>query len=358
MTDSSSTPPRQILSAYCATPAETISRLGEGNINDTYLVRSRNHSFVLQRINGDVFPDPDILIENLRLLSAHLQSRRADSREQWEELRLLPTLHGTFAQRDKRGALWRAISYIENSCTLSCIETARQAEQVGEALGYFHKRVADLDSEKMQIPLPGFHQTRIYLQQYDQLGDVPLKSSAATSFCRESIARERAGMTILEDALDRNSIRQRVVHGDPKVGNILFDKTGKESIAIIDLDTIGPGLLQHDIGDCLRSVCNLKNRENTPEKSVFDLELCKNVLRGYFQEAGNGLALSERNFIFEGLTTITFELGLRFFTDFLQGGIYFKNLNVEEILSRAVAQFVLLQSIFKQEQSIRRLIRG
>lgn len=163
-------------------------------------------------------------------------------------------------------------------------------------------------------------------------------------------------MSVLEDSLGRNIIRQRVIHGDPKVGNILFDENRENSIALIDLDTIGPGLLQHDIGDCLRSVCNTQCDKDSAKERSFNLELCENVLKGYFQEAGDRLTPPNRELIFEGLTTITFELGLRFFTDFLQGGIYFKNLEVEETLQRAVAQFSLLESIFKQEKSIRRLI--
>jgi hypothetical protein len=142
------------------------------------------------------------------------------------------------------------------------------------------------------------------------------------------------------------------------VGNILFDKNRSRAVAIIDLDTIGPGLLQHDIGDCLRSVCTLQTEKNAVKKTLFNTDLCRSVLRGYFRETGDELSAAERELIYEGLTTISFELGLRFFTDFLQSGVYFRNIGVEEILQRAVVQFSLLRSIYKQEQSIRRLIRN
>ncbi len=138
---STNPPPQQILAAYLTTPAETISRLGEGNINDTFLICNKDRNFILQRINGDVFPNPDILIENLRQLSAHLQTKGADCGQRWEDIRLLPTRDGAFAKRDSSGSLWRAISYVEDSCTLPRIETIRQAEQVGWALGHFHRRV-------------------------------------------------------------------------------------------------------------------------------------------------------------------------------------------------------------------------
>ncbi len=347
------------MDSYCADPsAATVTTLGEGNINDTYLVQTTRRAFVLQRINEQVFPDPQILIHNLQHLSTHLQRKAKSNRQRWEEVILVATRDGSLFAKDDSASLWRALSYIENSCTLAQVDTQYQAKQIGWALGHFHNRVADLDICEMKIPLPGFHHTSNYLEQYDQISSAAHKYSAASVFCQEMIENKRGNMLVLEDALNQGKIQQRIIHGDPKVGNILFDKSSNYAISLIDLDTIGPGILQHDIGDCLRSVCNASYTENGREHVGFNIDLCRSTLKGYFQETNTQLCTADRKLIYDGLTTITFELGLRFFTDFLLGGIYFKALTVEETLQKAVYQFSLLQSILMQEKAIRSLSMG
>ncbi len=351
------TVPAHVLASYCTRPEEaTISPLGEGNINDTFLVQTGEQHIVVQRINGQVFPDPEILIQNLHHLTAHLQTKTSPNEQHWQDTVLVPTVHGEFSVEDKKGSLWRALSYIENSCTLSQITTSFQAEQTGSALGYFHNRLIGLDIQEMKSPLPGFHQISNYLQQYDQISNS--SRSADIDFCINIIERERAGITVLEEAFLQGTIQERIVHGDPKVANILFDRDSHQALSIIDLDTIGPGLLQHDIGDCLRSACNHGSATGKPEAAVFTIDLCRGILKGYFRETKNLLTHMDREYIYDGVKTITFELGLRFFSDFLAGGNYFKCSHPEETLHKAMGQFSLLQSIIAQEKNIRKLSRS
>ncbi len=332
-----------------------ITVLGDGNINDTFLAQSAEQKLVLQRLNGHVFTDPHLLIHNLQQLSHHLQSRQRVARQGWQDAVLVPTLSGEASVQDTEGNLWRALSYIDRSLSLIKVETAFQASETGWALGHFHNMLTGLNVQKLKIPLPGFHHLSSYLKCYDEIGEAG-QNSNKTLWCKEVISKERDRALALERAIKTGTIMQRVIHGDPKIANILFDQQTGKAIGIIDLDTVGPGYLQHDIGDCLRSLCNTGGEEGHRGDTTFDLELCEITLRGYFQEAAGLLTLVDREFIYEGIQAITFELGLRFFTDYLQGNIYFKCRNPKETLEKALVQFALFRDITDKEAQIRKII--
>ncbi|MDD5268702.1 MAG: phosphotransferase, partial [Methylococcales bacterium] len=142
----------------------------------------------------------------------------------------------------------------------------------------------------------------------------------------------------------------RVIHGDPKLNNFLFDKKSKKIVSIIDLDTVKPGLVHYDIGDCLRSCCHRL------ETNVFDLDTCAVILKFYLSEAGAFFSESDYHYLYAAIQLIPFELGLRFYTDYLEGNRYFKVTGADQNLQRAADQFHLCESIFQQESAIKTLI--
>jgi hypothetical protein len=207
----------------------------------------------------------------------------------------------------------------------------------------------------LQVPLPGFHHLSTYLECYDKLTKTKPTTKEIES-CRVVIQNERHTALSLERATQAGQITQRVTHGDPKLANILFDRNTGKAVSIIDLDTVGPGFIQHDIGDCLRSICNTGGEKGDVGKIKFDLQLCKITLQGYFQKAAALLSPMDKEYIYDGIQAIAFELGLRFFTDYLQGNIYFKCKNPEETLEMALVQFALYQDITDKEAQIREII--
>jgi Ser/Thr protein kinase RdoA (MazF antagonist) len=352
-------PPQKILQRYFPATADVqVCVLGEGNINDTFLVKGPQKAIVLQRINDQVFPVPQLLIDNLQQLTRHLLASPGRSRQRWEDAVLVPTLDGSLSVLDGSTKLWRALSYISNSTSISRVTTTLQAEQTGWALGHFHKRLTGLDESRIQVVLPGFHDISSYLSHYDHLllPTTLNHDPADVRFCVDMIKRERISVLSLERAVRKGNLHPTIIHGDPKVANVLFDQKSGRAVSIIDLDTVGPGLRQHDIGDCLRSVCNTAGEECDPTEVHFNLDVCRSTLKGYFQEAGPLLTTNDREYIYDGLKTITFELGLRFFTDYLQGGSYFKCSSPEETLQKALVQFSLLRDTIDQEHTIRSLL--
>ena len=338
-----------------------VSPLGSGNVNDTFLVETQSGSVVLQRLNTAVFPCPEQVMRNLQTVEAHIQRKEAspgDSR--WEHPRLVTPADG----RDEpwyccaEGGVWRCMSFIENARSVDRIEDAEQAYQLGLGLGRFHHLISDLPPGELHDTLEGFHITPHYLDQYRQaLVRTEVQPSAETSDCIAFIRDRESFCSVLEQAKARGELQERPIHGDPKINNVMLDRVTGEAVALIDLDTVKPGLVHYDIGDCLRSCCNRAGEEATDLRGVqFDLKLAEAILRGYLEAAGSMLTATDLRFIPESARLISFELGLRFFTDHLNGDRYFKVSEAGQNLRRAQVQFALTQSIEEQWEPLQALV--
>ena len=159
---------------------------------------------------------------------------------------------------------------------------------------------------------------------------------------------------LFEDAVQRGKLRQAVTHGDPKIANILFDNRTDTALTLIDLDTVGPGLVLQDMGDCLRSCCSRTGENDYAAANECDSTFVAQVVAGYLQE--NQLSKFEQDHLYTALYLITFELGVRFLTDHLEGNRYFKVKDCDDNLHRAVVQFKLVRSIKAQQQALCSLI--
>ena len=341
----------------------SIVPLGNGNINDTYLVTTqtaRLQKFVLQRINQQVFREPGQVMNNICRIEDHVCNRlsiQGQSRR-WEIPKVLKTQTGAHHVRDKDGSFWRAIAYIDTAATYDQIESTDLAYEVGVGLGTFHHLIHDLPLEGLVDTLEGFHITPNYLAQYDQVcarRAIPQESMA--QYCAQFICDRRALAPILETAKAQGRLKLQPIHGDPKVNNVMIDIQTGLAVSLIDLDTVKPGLIHYDIGDCLRSGCNPLGEETQRFNDVtFDLDLCQAILRGYQQAAKDFLSSQDYDYLFDSMRLLAFELGLRFFSDFLNDNQYFKAQYQTHNHNRAVVQFKLAESIEAQEREIKALV--
>ncbi len=340
-----------------------IREYGQGNINQTYLVNlDDEQAFILQRINTKVFQQPELVMANMGILSEHieqkLQEQPLTNGNRWEFPRILLTQDGSDHYICEEGNFWRVISFIGNSQCFETISNVEQAREVGYGLGRFHCLVSDLTVTRLADTLAGFHITPNYLQDYQQvLAQTNLPTAAESNYCREFIQERADWASIIENAKEQGILQLRTIHGDPKINNIMFDRDRGNAIAMIDLDTVKPGLVHYDIGDCLRSGCNLLGEETSKWQEVtFDLELAEAILAGYFAIAQEFLTSNDYKYIYDAIALIAFELGLRFFTDYLAGNKYFKVNYPEHNLMRALVQFQLTSSIESQEKLLRQII--
>ncbi|MEN8189770.1 MAG: aminoglycoside phosphotransferase family protein [Thermodesulfobacteriota bacterium] len=334
---------------------QNLTPLGRGNINDTYLAVTDKRRFVLQRINADVFGEPLVIMANLEQLCRHLQEKQATGHYGLIPPQLLTSRQGLNYFQDENGHLWRASTYVENSRTCKQIENPSQAASLGRSLAHFHLALADLETNLLRVPLPGFHHLPGYLQQYDRAQSVSqVTNNPDETYCRDIIKCYRPRGDLFEKGLKNGHFSTMLVHGDPKVENFLFDDRENNVVAIIDLDTTGPGLLNHDIGDCLRSASN--PTDEAGENIRLNLDRCEVIIRSYLDEAGTLIDRTTRDHIFDGFELICFELGLRFFTDHLEGSHYFKTSDPLENLGRSTTQFRLLEAVSAKEGKIRKMV--
>ena len=327
--------------------------LAGGNVNDSCCVHLQaGDRYLLQKLNSAVFPEPRRVIDNLLTVTTHLQreqEKQAGCQLRIPRLILSPGGEPVFVDDD--GCCWRLLSWIGDSRSLSVINSPEQGWEVGRLLACFHQLTANLSAKELHITLPDFHHTPSYLAQYDRISRHKRKLDSRERQGNAFIEKFRCRADILEKS--RCCLRSSVIHGDPKVGNFLFAADSNKAISLIDLDTVMPGLLLHDIGDCLRSCCNPAGEEpDRPDEVVFDGSIFTGVVGGYCEQALDLLAEEDRRLLLDAVFVISFELGLRFFTDHLAGNTYFKIQRPGQNLQRALTQFYLAASIDRQRPTL------
>ena len=336
-----------------------MSPLGEGNINDTYLLKfSDRDPVVLQRINADVFPEPVRVADNVMLVTEHIRNQQKEEDAPRKTLRVIASRSGKSCCLDSDGAVWRMVEYFEDTACFSSITSLSQAFEGGGLLGWFHQRLEHLNPDLVFDPLPGFHDLPAYCRHYQQAVSAHTrKPTPDLSYCCQQAERRLIDGDSLQALIKSGETARRVIHGDPKIGNMLFAKDSGQGVALIDLDTVSAGNLASDIGDCLRSCCNVAGEDPPrPGDVVFDLDICRAVLDGY-RASGASFPAAERNLVYQGVRLLTYELGVRFLTDYLNNDTYFKVADEKKNLRRAVVQFFLLDSIEKQQEAIKKIAR-
>jgi len=344
--------------------------LGSGNINDTFLAIYRT-SFsearcIIQRVNKRVFQKPEGLMKNFRLVTEHvhhrLEKERGTADRIWQLPRLIPARTGGDFYLDDAGEYWRALTLIDSAVAYEKAQGLDHAREAGTVLGQFHRLVMDLAPESLEVTIPGFHHTPGYLAAYDRaLGATTaesVKDELVADLCR-FVEGRRELCGILDAARARGELRVLTMHGDPKISNILMDTITGRGTSIIDLDTVGAGLIQWDYGDAIRSLCNPAG-EDAPDLAAveFSLDLCQAFTAGYISQAAEFLTASDRAYLYDSIRLITFELGLRFLQDHLAGNVYFKTRHPRHNLDRAAVQFRLCQRVEAREKELRTLIAG
>ena len=346
-----------------------VQRYGSGNVNDTFLVTlalDPRETVILQKVNQQVFRRPELIILNMRAFMGHIwttSGRRGDTQgRRWELPDIINTKNGADYWRDPEGGFWRMTTFVKGAQTYDTIRDQRHAGEIGYALGRFHGLISDLPVEKLHDTLEGFHITPRYLAHYDAVTATTAltghhKASPDVNYAQAFVAARRGWASVLEEAVQRGELVLRPIHGDPKVNNILIDDVTGQAVSVIDLDTVKPGLVHYDIGDCLRSCCNPLGEETEAFDAVrFETDLCQTILEGYLVEARRFMTGKDYDYIYDAVRLIAFELGLRFFTDYLEGNVYFKTKDAEHNLRRALVQFHLTESIEAQADAIRGIV--
>ena len=338
-----------------------IEQYGSGNINSTYLVTlDRQPPFILQRLNTKVFCQPELVMDNICILSDRVGGKlnQSDLDRRWQIPQVLYTAQKQNHYVAEDGSFWRAMTFIDNSQSFDTIQNSQHGQEIGYGLGMFHRSVDELPATQLADTLEGFHITPVYLKHYlDVIAAKEIEPSDEVDYCLKFISDRPKLPHVLENAKASGELKLRTIHGDPKINNIMIDCSTGKAVAMIDLDTVKPGLIHYDIGDCLRSGCNILGEETEHwEQVCFEPELARSILKGYLEVARDFLTENDCKYIYSSIRLLSFELGLRFFTDYLEGNTYFNAKHPKHNLARALVQFKLTQSIEEQQTAIEQTI--
>ncbi len=344
--------------------------IGSGNVNDTYRVILRTtfseEQYILQRINKVVFKDPPSVMANMKAVTDHAHRRieeEADEADRiWQLPRVISSIDGNDYVQDKDGNYWRALSMIASASNYEKVSQPEHAAEAGRVLGHFQRIISDFPIDQLADTLPGFHIAPGYLANYDRNLDSTgakgrLEASSEARRLAKFVENRRDFVNVLESAVERGELTPRPIHGDPKITNVMIDKFTGKGTSIVDLDTVKPGLIHYDFGDVVRSSCNPAGEETTDLSTVLlDLDLFEALVRGYMSEARDFLTEADKKYLYDSIRLITFELGLRFFADYLAGDVYFKVNHEGQNLNRARVQFALCESIEAREGKMRAIL--
>ena len=328
-----------------------------GHINSTYMLifeeNGKVKKYVLQKINTVVFKDPDKLMSNIVAVTSHIRKKNEEMNIPWTDrgtLTFIPCKDGKYYYVDDNDNCWRVYGYIGDVYTCNAIDCAEVFENAGVAFGEFQKILADFDGASLHETIENFHNTVSRFADFKKAID-DNKSGRLDTVKDEvefAIARE-PDTHILVDMIAEGKLPLRVTHNDTKLNNILFDNVSDKGICIIDLDTVMPGLSLYDFGDSIRFGANTAAEdEKDVSKVSLSLELYEAYVKGYLSSAKDALTDLEKELLPFGAKIMTYECGIRFLMDYLNGDVYFHTEYPEHNLVRARTQFALVADIEKK----------
>ena len=332
---------------------------GSGHVNDTYCVTfdqaGTRVRYIFQRINHNIFKNPVALMENVARVTAHLGAKVASEPDASRRmLTLISARDGKPFYCDAEGNHWRVYLFIEKARTFDAVESTQQAFQAAKAFGQFQKLLADLPAPRLHDTIPDFHHTPKRFAALEKAIETDVANRAQLAQAEIEFCLQHKPITgILLDA----RLPERVTHNDNKFNNVMLDDATGEGICVIDLDTVMPGLAIYDFGDMVRTTTSpTKEDERDLSKVMMQFPMFEALVRGYLTSAAEFLTPAEKKFLPFAGKLITFEIGIRFLTDFLAGDTYFKVHRSGHNLDRCRTQFKLVESIEQQEAQMNKLV--
>lgn len=339
-------------------------RINNGHINNTYVLHfqedGKTRDCLLQQINTNVFHSPDELMENILGVTSYLrgQIEQAGGDPERETLTVYRTVDGKPYYKDAHGHCWRIYNFIGNAYTCQSITDPVVFYNAAKAFGTFQRMLADYPSGSLHETIPNFHNTVSRFQ--DLLAAIEADQVGRARLVQEEIAFAKARETdcrVLLDLLERGELPLRVTHNDTKLNNVMFDDETKQGICVIDLDTVMPGLSLYDFGDSIRFGANTAAEDETDLSLVsLDLNLFEQYVKGYLSAAGGSLTQAEKDNLAFSSKLLTFECGIRFLTDYLNGDTYFKTSHPAHNLDRCRTQFALVADIERKLEQMQELV--
>lgn len=359
-------PVQQIFGSFVENATiESVNCLGSGHINDTLLVKTLpadGPDYVLQRINHHIFKDVPRLMRNIELATVFIHKKLEcipGCDVSREVMQLVYCPDGKSFMKDNDGNYWRCYYYIKDTQSYDNVDSIAKAHEGGKIFGRFQALLSDMDAHQLTETIPQFHNLERRLQTFRKTVEKNPAGRVEEAFAQICFAEERATeLLLLNDKIINGLIPLRITHNDTKFNNILFDNDGK-ALCVTDLDTVMPGSILHDFGDAIRTGASTADEDEADlHKMSLDINLFKAYAQGYLSETYTFLLPIEIENLALSARFMTFIIGLRFLTDYLDGDHYFKTSSPDHNLRRAKAQFKLLQTMEEQYGKMQEIITG
>ena len=326
----------------------SVEPYGEGHINRTYLVTTDAQRYIMQKINTALFTNVEKLMENICAVTDFIKKKTESEGKDSSRCTLIviETLDNKKYYENEDGA-YRCYDFIEGAQAYQSA-TAELFKQSGVAFGKFANDLSNFDASVLFEVLPSFHDTTVRYQNF--LKAIENNKSGRKDNVKaeiEFVKSRESYCGILVNAIKNGEIPLRVTHNDTKLNNVMLDDVTGEPVAVIDLDTVMPGSVCYDFGDSIRFGCNTgKEDDENLDNVTFSKELYDSYYDGYVS-AFPSITDKERELLPYGALMMTFECGMRFLTDYLDGDTYFKTTRPNHNLDRCHTQFKLVEEMEK-----------
>lgn len=323
-----------------------VSPFGSGHINASFRVTTGEGNYLLQRINHHVFPDVAALSSNIQLVTGHLRKRIASANGEAGEqrtLRLIPTHDGTLWHQDATGKYWRMYDFMEGLVSYDLVETEEQAYAGARSYGHFLNFLSDFSAQQLVPVLPDFHNILSRLGRFNQAKG---KASERIRQCQPEIKRVLTladGLTEIHRAWESGLLPTRVTHNDTKFNNVLLTPDG-QGRAVVDLDTVMPGIVHFDYGDGIRTAtATVAEDEADLQLLGVDQEKYQAFTEGYLSVTRDFLTPAELHFLPHSGALLAYLMAVRFLTDYFEGDVYYATKYPEHNLVRGRNQLRLAE---------------
>ncbi len=330
---------------------------GNGHINATFLVTTREKKYILQRINKNVFKNPVAVMDNILKVTEYLKAHIEDPRR---VMGVYVALDGKPYVVDQEGEYWRLLQFVEDAICLEAPETKEDFYQSAIAFGRFQYDLRDFPSDTIVETIPDFHNTEKRFEAFCRAveADVCGRCESAREEIAFYMSHENFYGTLARAHVE-GILPLRVTHNDTKINNVMLDAATRGALCVVDLDTIMPGFSVTDFGDSIRFGANTgAEDERDLTKIDLDLDLFETYARGFLLGCGGGLPEPEVMLMPEGAKMMTLECGMRFLTDYLSADTYFRTAYPEHNLVRARTQMKLAQRMDEEFSKMKKIIRS
>ena len=332
-----------------------------GHINDSYRIFTQptdHPGYFLQWINNYIFKDVEGLMNNISAVTSHLAQKLADNPKLiFKVLEIIPCTDGKKYYIDPEGNYWRLYTFIDNMHSYDVVENTKIAYEGGKAFGIFMSLLADLPANSLTETIPDFHNMTKRLGTFNNsLASNPVDRVKEVPEEIEFIRKRAEEMLTIPALIQSGILPMRITHNDTKFNNILFDNT-EHAMCIVDLDTVMPGSILFDFGDAIRTGANMAlEDEKDLSKVDINLPIYEAYTQGFIKSTSHTLTKTEIENLAFSARFMTFIIGLRFLTDFVDGDPYFRTMYPYHNLDRAKVQFRLLEAMERNADKMQSIV--